>query len=287
MSEEVKVGLVLEGGGQRGIYTAGVLDELMAHNIQADGLIGVSAGIIHGVSYISEQYGRNARYFVKYRSDKHFMSLYSLITSGNICGKEFCYDKIPNELAVFDYDRFRERAAAIPVYACCSNLETGEPEYIRLYDAREDMDAIRASASLPLVSETVEFKGMKLLDGGSTDSIPVAAMRKFGFKKNIVVLTRPAGYEKKEDKTIPIMRKLYGKYPEYVEACENRYLEYNKTLKYIEYLESIGEVCVIRPSRDMKVGRAERNVDKLKRLYKLGRFDTQNLLDDIQKFMLS
>jgi predicted patatin/cPLA2 family phospholipase len=286
-NENIKTGLVLEGGGIRGIYTAGVLDELMIQNIQVDGLIGVSAGIIHGVSYISGQMGRNVRYFLKYRNEKHFMSLYSLITSGNICGTDFCYDKIPNELSVFDYDTFRERAKEIPVYAGCSNLETGKPEYIRIYDVKEQMDAIRASASLPLVSEIVEYDGMKLLDGGSTDSIPVSAMRKLGFHKNIVVLTRPAGYQKQEDKTIPLMRRKYSEYPEYVDACEKRYLDYNEALQYVEYLEQTGEVLAVRPSRDLKVSRTEKNLDKIKRIYKLGRFDAQNMLDDIRKFMLS
>lgn len=285
--EETKIGLVLEGGGMRGIYTAGVLDELMEAGIQADGMIGVSAGVIHGVSYASHQYARNIRYFVKYRKDKRFMSLYSLITSGNLCGTEFCYDTIPNELAVFDFERFRKQAEEMPFYVCCTNVESGKAEYIRLYDAKEQMDVIRASASMPLVSEIVEYDGMKLLDGGTADSIPVEKMQELGFSKNIVVLTQPDGYVKKADKSLPVMRRVYKEYPEYIEACKNRYLQYNRTLEYLSELTEQGKAIVIQPSRDLKLSQTEKNIDKLKRMYKLGRFDTKNLLDDIQKFMVS
>ena len=231
----MSLGLVLEGGGMRGIYTAGVLDEFMLNGIKVDGLIGVSAGIIHGISYVSEQYARNARYVVKYRSDSRFMSFKSFFTTGNICENEFCYDDIPNKLSPVDYDKFRENVQnGFKVYSVATNLETGEAEYLEITDLEKQMDAVRASASLPIVSRIVEYDGKKLLDGGSADSIPLKAMQDLGFERNIVVETRPEGYQKKQDKSIPLMKRIYGKYPEYIETCDMRHIEYNEELLYVE-----------------------------------------------------
>ena len=148
----MSLGLVLEGGGMRGIYTSGILDEMMLNGIKVDGLVGVSAGIIHGISYVTEQYARNIRYFVKYRSDKRFMSISSFLKSGDVCEEDYCYHQIPDTLAPLDYKKFRENAEKIEVYSVATNLETGKPEYLRITDVQEQMDAVRASASLPLVS---------------------------------------------------------------------------------------------------------------------------------------
>lgn len=285
MSERQKVGLVLEGGGMRGMYTAGVLDVFIQENMWPDAVIGVSAGAIHGCNYMAGQLGRSVRYNLKYINDKRYMSLKSLIKTGNLFNKEFCYDTIPNELSVYDYDAFEKRAADIPFYVGCSNLETGQGEYIRCTDFRKEMDYLRASASLPLVSEIVEVGGMKLLDGGTCDSIPVAFFRSIGYKKNIVVLTRPAGYEKKPDKTIAVLEKVYSKYPDYVKACKERHEQYNKTMQYIEHYEKEGQILVIRPSKHIKISRMEKNLNKLKYMYKMGRHDTKVQLDKIKKFL--
>lgn len=286
MSElESRLGLVLEGGGMRGIYTTGVLDEFLEQGIKVDGLVGVSAGILHGVTYISEQYGRNVRYMVKYRGDKRFMSFSSLRKTGNICETEFCYHEIPEKLFPFDYETFRKNAEKVEVYSCASNLETGKAEYLRVTDLREQIDALRASASLPLVSEIVEYDGMKLLDGGTTDSIPIDFMRSRGFQKNIVILTRPEGYQKGSDKTMFLMKRKYAEYPSYVEAAANRQTKYNETLEKIQEYEAAGEVYVIRPSRDLGIGRTEKDIEKLKRMYKLGRYDAQNKMDEIKRYI--
>ncbi|MCR5292027.1 MAG: patatin family protein [Eubacterium sp.] len=280
-----RLGLVLEGGGIRGIYTAGVLDEFLLNGINVDGLVGVSAGILHGLSYISEQFGRDGRYYVNLRKNKRFMSFESLIKTGDICEVEFCYKDIPDKLYPFDYDKFKENAAKTEVYSCVTDLETGKAEYIRIYNLKTDMDAVRASASLPMVSRTVEYKGRKYLDGGTSDSIPVDAMREKGFTKNILVLTQPAGYTKKPDKTMPIMNYMYKDYPNYLETARYRYIDYNKTLKHIEELEKAGEVLVIRPSRDLGVSRTEKNIESIKRMYKLGRFDAINMMDRIKEYV--
>ena len=275
-----KLGLVVEGGGMRGIYASGVLDELLLRGVKADGLVGVSAGIIHGVSYVSNQLGRNIRYFLKYREDKRFMSWTSLFKTGNVCETEFCYDEIPYKLSKFDFDTFAQRAKDMEVYSTVTSLDTGKAEYIRLYDLREQMDAVRASASLPLVSENVEVDGKLYLDGGTADSIPLKFMQSAGFKKNIVILTRPAGYVKKPDKTFPLLKAKYKNYPGYVKACEDRHKMYNEELRYVREQELKGNILVIRPSRVINVSRTEKNLEKMKRMYKLGRFDAMNALND-------
>lgn len=283
--ERKKVGLVLEGGGMRGMYTAGVLDVFLQENIWPDGVIGVSAGAIHGCSYLSEQLGRSVRYNLKYIHDKRYVSLKSWITTGDIFNVKFCYDTIPNELNVFDYDTFKKNAERIPFYVTCSNVDTGKAEYIRCRDFRYDMDYMRASASLPLVSRMVEINEKKLLDGGTTDSIPVAYFEHIGYKKNIVVLTRPEGYEKKPDSSIHIIEKKYSKYPAYVQACRERHEMYNQTLQHIAEGEKAGNILVIRPSRNVKIGRVEKNTDKLKYMYKLGRYDARKKLSLIRQFL--
>lgn len=285
MNKNQKVGLVLEGGGMRGMYTAGVLDVFIQENIWPDGVIGVSAGAIHGSSYISGQIGRSVRYSLKYINDKRYMSLSSLIKTGDLFNKEFCYDKIPNELSIFDYDAYESRAENVPFYVVCSNLETGKAEYIRCMDFKNDMEYMRASASLPLVSNIVDAGGKKLLDGGTCDSIPVSYFESLGYEKNIVVLTRPEGYVKKADKALWLLEKAYSRYPQYVKACKKRHEIYNQTIKYIEQAEKEGRVLVIRPSRHIKIGRTEKNVDKLKYMYKMGRYDTRSCLESIKQFI--
>ncbi len=283
--ETQKVGLVLEGGGMRGMYTAGVLDVFLQENIWPDAVIGVSAGAIHGCSYMSGQLGRSVRYNLKYINDKRYMSLRSLITTGDIFNVNFCYDKIPNELSVFDYDTFKKNAENIPFYVTCSNVDTGKPEYIRCRDFRYDMDYMRASASLPIVSRMVKVNEKKLLDGGTTDSIPVKFFEGIGYKKNIVVLTRPEGYVKKESSSIHILKLLYRKYPAYLEACEKRPKLYNETVEYIEQQQKDGNIIVIRPSRKVKIARTEKDTEKLKYMYKLGRHDTLQQLQEIKQFI--
>lgn len=279
-----KIGLVLEGGGQRGIYTAGVLDVLMENDIYVDGVIGVSAGAIRASSYVTKQIGREYKYTMDYCKDKRYMSIYSLIKTGDIVGKEFCYSIIPKELNKFDYEGFRK--SDIDYYVTCSNLETGEAEYIKCTDLdnERDSDYLRASASLPLVSTIVEVDGKKLLDGATCDSIPVMAFRKMGYLKNIVVLTRPKGYKKSKEKMMNIIKRKYKKYPKYIKRCAERHEMYNKTLKDIKKLEDKKEVIVIAPSKNIKISRMERNTKKLQELYELGRKDALDNLEKIQKF---
>lgn len=284
MTDNSRLGLVLEGGGMRGIYTAGVLDEFLKEGIKFNAVIGVSAGILHAISFVSEQYGRDARYYVKYRNDPRFLSFRSLIRTGNICETEFCYHELPDKLAKFDYERFARNTSFTEVYSVCSNLENGQAEYIRIRDVKKEVDAIRASASLPLVSQIVNYKGMKLLDGGTCDSIPVKALENRGFDRNVVILTRPYGYVKKEDKSLSLMKHVYKNYPDYIEAARTRHIRYNETLRYIDIRKVEGKVLPIYPSRDLNVSRSDKDIDKIKKLYKLGRFDAINMIDKVKEF---
>ncbi|MEE1056648.1 MAG: patatin family protein [Acutalibacteraceae bacterium] len=279
----MKTGLVLEGGGKRGIYAAGVLDVLLEHNITVDGLIGTSAGAVNGCSYVSKQYERNLRYNVRFAREKKYMSIYSLITTGNVVGTEFAYDILPNQLEIFDNDAFEKSETAY--YVTCSNLETGKAEYIRCKSLRgKNIDYLRASASMPYVSQIVEIGGKKLLDGGVCDSIPLKAFQKMGYEKNLVILTRPKGYVKKPENNF-LASIYYGKYPEFVTALKNRYAVYNKTIKYIEEQEKQGNIIVLRPSRFVKVGRMERNVEAIKEMYELGKSDANCMLQEISLFL--
>lgn len=279
----MKTGLVLEGGGKRGIYAAGVLDVLLENNIWADGLIGTSAGAVNGCSYVSNQYERNLRYNIRFAKEKRYMSIYSLITTGNVVGTDFAYNILPNKLEVFDYDAFEKSPVAY--YVTCSNIETGKAEYIQCKSLRgKNMDYLRASASLPYVSQIVEIDGKKYLDGGICDSIPLKAFQDMGYEKNLVVLTRPRGYIKKPENNL-LANLYYRKYPAFVTALRNRYAVYNRTLKYIEQQENQGNILVLRPSESIRVGRMEQDPERLKQMYELGKNDAGQMLDAIASFL--
>lgn len=280
---EQKLGLVLEGGAMRGLYTAGVLDAFLESGIHVDGVIGVSAGTVHGVSYLSGQHGRSIRYYEKYRCDKRFMGLYPLLTTGDIVDKKFCYHDIPWELDPFDDDAFQ--ASGVPFYVTCTNVETGKAEYILCESLRpeKNMEFLRAGASMPLVSHIVEVEGRKLLDGGVADSIPLGAFRRMGYRKNIVVLTRAAGYRKKPAAMLPFQL-MYHNYPRFVEAMAHRHEVYNAELAAVEQGVADGDVFVLRPSVDLEVSRTEHSIKKLRDLYELGRADTLSRMGELRRF---
>lgn len=252
----MKTGIVVEGGGMRGIYAAGVLDVLLEHGIKADGLVGVSAGAIHGCSFVAGQAGRSIRYNLKYCRDPRYMSFRSLVMTGDLVGNDFCYHELPERLDPFDNDAFE--ASPMEFYATCTDVETGRPVYHRCDSLRgENIEWIRASASMPLVSRIVEIEGQKLLDGGVSDSIPAAAFRKMGFGKSLVILTRPDGYRKKPGHMLPAIRRVYRRYPEFIKTMECRHLMYNRELEEVRRMEADGEIFVIRPSHLIKISRTE------------------------------
>ncbi|MDO4167807.1 MAG: patatin family protein, partial [Eubacteriales bacterium] len=250
--------------------------------ITFDGVIGVSAGAIHGSGFVAGQQGRSIRYYKKYCADERFMSVKSLLKTGDIVGKDFCYRELPEVLDPFDYDAYDQSDTKF--YATCSNLETGEAEYLEITDMHRQIDLVRASASLPYVSHIVEFDGMKLLDGGCTDSIPVKAFQKMGYTKNVVVLTRDADYLKKPQSVIPA-RWMYRKYPRFIKALKERHQVYNQTREEISKMEQEGSIFVIRPSEVLKIGRMSHDAEEIQKIYDIGRKDAVKAMDDLHKWM--
>ena len=277
----MSIGLVLEGGAKRGIYTAGVLDVLAENNLVADGVVGVSAGAIHGASYVSGQTGRSIRYYMKHSNNYKFMSLLNWILTGNVVDTKFCYHELPEKLDPFDHETFEKSKTKF--YTVCSNIETGKAEYILCKELRRSITYLRASASLPVFSKIVEIDNKKLLDGGICDSIPLKASMALGYDKNIVVLTRPAGYKKKKSKFLKFTKWVYRKFPNFAKAIENRADMYNKQLDFVENeAKKSGNVLIIRPSKDLGVKHMEKNLNKVKAMYELGRADALNMIDQLK-----
>lgn len=278
----MKVGLVLEGGAMRGMYTAGILDELLDTNVKIDCIIGVSAGALFGVNYVSKQKGRSLRYNKKYANDKRYMSIQSLIKTGNLVNTEFAYHELPTKLDIFDEETYSKSKTEF--YATVTNINTGKPEYKKIINATIQVDELRASGSMPYVSKPVKLNDNYYLDGALGDSIPVLKMRDMGYDKIIVILTKPEGYRKK--KRPAWMAKLfYRKYPNLVEAINNRYKVYNETLDTIEKLQNKKEIFVLRPSQDLKISRVEKDVTKLQAMYDLGIKDFKDNLKALKKYL--
>lgn len=279
----MKTGLVLEGGAHRAIYTAGVLDVLSENGVSFDGVIGVSAGAIHGGAFVSNQPGRSINYTLKYAGDMRYMSFYSLLTTGNMVGEKFCYHELPEKLFPFDYETFKNSKTKF--YVVCTDLQTGKPAYVLCDDLRTKMPYVRASASMPFVSRISEIGGRKFLDGGISDSIPVRAFQNMGYDRCVAVLTRAEGYKKAPNKLAWLAHILYRHYPEFVKAVENRHIMYNNELADIENMRRSGEIFVIRPSRFIKISHTEKNKKVLREVYELGRSDAVNALPGLKKFL--
>lgn len=280
----MKTGLVIEGGGVRGIYAAGVLDAFMEDGLTFDGLIGVSAGAIHGCSFLSGQKGRSLRYYRQYCGDPRFMSFHSWLKTGDIVGAEFCYHELPDKLDIYDHDAFLRNET--PFYVVCSNVETGQPEYLQITDMRGQIDYVRASASLPYFSRIVDIDGKKYLDGGATDSIPVEAFMRMGYQRNVVILTRDATYRKEPElRMLPGL--VYHKYPTFAKALQNRHITYNETVGRIGELEKQGSIFVIRPEEPLNVGRMEKNPENVQRAYDVGYANAKQCMEPLLAWLSS
>lgn len=273
-SKQYRLALVLEGGAVRGIYTAGVLDVLMKHHVEADMVIGTSAGCIHGCNYVSGQAGRSIRYYRKYRRNRHFMGFYSLLTSGDMVGRKFCYEDLPTRLDPFDEAAFE--ASPVDFYVTVTNVETGRAEHILCDNLRQGgkMDLLRAGASMPLCSHIVEYHGRKYLDGGVADSVPYRAAQALGAQRCLVVLTQPAGYLKKDSTVLPF-QVMYRRYPNFVAAMARRPTTYNAQVVEVEQAAGRGEAFLIRPSRETGITRMERDPAVIDEQYALGRADAE------------
>lgn len=282
----MKKGLVLEGGGHRGIFTAGILDVFLENNICFDGVIGVSAGAVHGASFLSKQKGRSLRYALKYCNDKRYMGIGSLLKTGDYFNVDFCYYLLPQVLDPFDNDTFENQTSEY--FTVSTDVETGEAVYHQCKTLRNDyIKWIVASASMPLVARIVDIEGQKLLDGGVADSIPESAFRKMGYTKNVVVLTQPKGYEKKSNSMLPLIKRIYRKFPNFVKAVENRHLIYNQEIKDLEELEKSGDVLILRPKTDLVASRTERNPKKMQDSYNQGRLLALEEIEKVKAFLNS
>ena len=264
-----KMGLVLEGGGMRGVFTSGVLDAFMKYDLYFSYVVAVSAGACNGLSYISRQPRRarlsNIDMLVKY----NYIGLRHLVTQGCIFDPELLYDRFPNELIPYDYDTYFASPSTFEMVV--TNCNTGRAEYLTEKDGDRQrlLDICRASSSLPYVSNVIDVDGQPYLDGGIVDSIPVGRAIDMGYDRNVLVLTRNRGYRNtSKDRKIP--KFIYKKYPRLRVALSRRIAEYNHQLEMVEEMEDKGLVDVIRPLRPMDVDRIEKDEKKLEALYEEG-----------------
>lgn len=279
-------GLILEGGGMRGIYTAGVLDVMMEEKLYFPYVIGVSAGACHAISYISKQHERSKNAILRFIDDPRYISKKNLLLKGSIMDMDFIFNDIPNKYEFFDYDTFL--ANDIRCIVVVTDGNTGKAVYLDA-KAKQDRqylsDIVRASSSIPLLTKPVWMDGVPFLDGGMADSIPLKKSFEDGNKKNIVVLTKPFGYRKSPSKMEWLYRKKYKDKPHLAEVLIHRYTYYNQTVAELEQLEREKKIVVIRPSQDAHVGRMEKNKKKLTHLYEMGCEDARSKLSEIREYV--
>ena len=279
----IKAGLVVEGGGMRGVYSSGVLDFFIEKDLFFENNYGVSAGACHLCSYLAKQYKRAFRVNVDYLNDKRYCSVHSLLKTGNLFGAEMLYDIIPNELDLFDYDTYNKNESNF--YVVITDINTGKPEYVKIGDLKKDIIYVRASSSLPLLAQNVKINDKEYLDGGISDSIPIKKSIADGNKKNVVILTRDSTYRKGKNSLMPIIKLKYKKYPNFVKSMADRYIVYNEILDFIKELEDNGDVFVIRPKKPVNIGRTEKNREKLEALYNDGYNDAKDCYEDLLKYL--
>lgn len=281
----MKKGLVLEGGAMRGLFTSGILDVMMEAGIEPDGLIGVSAGAAFGCNYKSRQPGRAIRYNKRYARDKRYCSWLSWLKTGDLYNAEFGYHVIPKVYDVFDDKAFEQNP--MEFYAVCTDVETGLPVYKKLEEGTPlTYDWIRASASMPLASRVVELEGLKVLDGGVADSIPLKYFESIGYDRNVVILTQPEGYVKEHNRLMPLMRIALRKYPKMIEAMDQRHIMYNRQIDYVRQAEQEGRCMVIRPDRKLPIGHISHDSEEMQRVYDIGRDTGLKNIERLKEFYL-
>lgn len=279
----MKKGLVLEGGAMRGLFTAGITDVMMEAGVEPDGLIGVSAGAAFGCNYKSRQPGRAIRYNTRFAKDARYSGLKSLLTTGDYFNAQFGYHIVPYQYDLFDVAAFEQNPMEFMVV--CTDVLTGQAVYHKMdrvdYD---ELEWLRASASMPLASKVVEVAGHKLLDGGVADSIPLAYFESIGYDRNVVILTQPEGYVKHRTKLMPLMRIGLRRYPEMIQAMDRRYLMYNRELEFVRQAEREGRCLVIRPDEKLPIGHISHDPEEMKRVYQIGREMGDRYIERIKAF---
>lgn len=275
-------GLVLEGGGMRGVYTAGILEYFMEKNLYFPYVIGVSAGACMAASYLSRQPGRNKKVNIDFVGDPRYLSYRNFWKKRQMFDMDFLFDEIPNKLVPYDYESFLNRTEQFVVVT--TDCLTGEPVYYNMDQHGEDMlQLIRASSSLPFVAPSVAYQDKMLLDGGIIDPIPLKKAQKDGFEKNVVILTKPVGYKKKASRFSSLFK--YKQFPIISERLQTRYKLYNETLDYVDSEKESGSTFVFQPSQPLPVGRMERKKERLQALYELGYEDAKNNYKALQEFL--
>lgn len=281
----MSVGLILEGGGNRGTYTAGVLDVLMDNNIFFPVTYAISAGACNALSYISKQRGRNYEVITKYTSDKRYLSFKLMRKTGSIYGFDFIFGELSKTLIPFDYEEFFRSSMQICVGT--TDCETGKTVFFDKSQMKESFTSVIASSSMPVVSNIVEYQGHKLLDGGVTSPIPLDRAISDGIQKNVVILTRDKSYIKKSKPDFPVgmLKRKYKEYPALIEAIKNRPEVYNNERRLCYEMQDKGNALVIQPSEPVTIGKYCKNPDKLKELYNLGVKDAKENLVNIRRFI--
>ena len=278
----MKVGLVLEGGAMRGMYTAGVIDSFLDNGVHVDGILGVSAGACFGCNLFSGQRGRVLRYNKRFMGDPRNVSIRSLLTTGDIINREFAYYVIPTQYDIFDEEAFEAHGGEY--WVVVTNVETGEAEYMQMHHLLADIEMMRASASMPFCSRMVEINGQKYLDGGIADSIPARQMLNMGYDKVIVVLTQPDSYRK--GPMNPLMIKaFYRRYPNLCRTLIERHDRYNAQAADVMQLEKEGKVFVIRPKGDLNIKRLEKDPKEMERVYNIGLADGEKMMDALKAYL--
>jgi len=281
--------LVVEGGGLRGSYSGGILDILADKEIKFGGAVGTSAGATHLCSFLSGQIGRNFRIDTIHSKSSRYMSFRNLLFTGDYFAFDYCYKQVPYKIDPFEFDKFTDQCKETEFHVCMTDVDTGLAVYPRITDYRneDDMNYIRASASLPILSKIVNIHEKKYLDGGVADSIPFEPMFKKGFDRAVVILTRPLGYRKKLSKALPLIKLAFRHHPKFVEAVATRHIRYNHALDKLAKLEAEGKVFIFRPSRLIKISDIERNKKKIAKLYELGKEDAHAKMPELLKFLES
>ena len=282
----MKKGLIMEGGAMRGMFTAGVTDVFMENGVRFDGGIGTSAGAAFGCNYKSGQIGRALRYNKEYCDDERYISAKSFFKTGNLYSEDFCYHEIPEVLDKFDFAAFNENP--MEFYITCTNIETGRAVHHKHDEKNDDLNTflewVRASCAIPLLEQIVEINGVKLLDGGVADSVPIRFMEEVGYDRNVVILTQPLTYIKKKIKYGLLARTVYKQYPKLTEAMLDRHERYNETYEYIRDKELKGELFVVRPPEDLNIS-VSNKPEELQRVYDIGRKEGFATLDKVREFL--
>ncbi|MBO5448800.1 MAG: patatin family protein [Ruminococcus sp.] len=279
------LGLTLEGGASRTVYSCGIMDALLEENIIADRIFGVSAGAAFGVSYASKQIGRNYRLATEFMGTRKYMGVHHMFDPKNrsYYNLDYAWDDVPNIHLPFDYKAYREYEGEF--YAVVTNVATGRAEYLTV--PRDDVKwtVLRATCALPLMFPEIEINGEKYLDGGIADSIPYKRAVSEGCDKNIIVLTRPRNYVKTTDSLTRLCMRHYKKYPEFAHALETRAQRYNETVSEIQKLREQGRVFVFTPKTTFGVGRTEGDPKKLDRLYRHGYDHAKWAMDSLKRYL--